>query len=495
MENIKKIKVLNTDQRKILNFIENNYRNKKYILGPNWAIIKPSEKELQDYGKDFYYHSKEKKCYLCNSKFDYGQSNKIMCDCCKLIVICETCHKIFEYKWDCSGTTKKFIISELLNKRGLYLKCSKSCSNKSRKSHGTCPNCHHEDVDIYNGRCTYCANKELNSSINCPIHGFQKYSFGGKCIVCHNQTEEMREQARKVGIDNAKLWENEDFRNMMCGIFTEAWKNRSDENKNKILKNLNHKDICPIHGETTFIGRICSKCDPTIFSSNMLWNFSYNIECNKKCKLYLYCDDKSKKEDNLKNKYGNCRRSVIININPGKVFLFKCKKCGKETPHKLIKIDENHYHIKCLVCSGEYIWCDICKRWENKKFNNEKEHSVYWRNKIKSWVKENSNLIKSLKNIIINFNEDYLSKIGIYGWYINNSCVYIGESNNIYRRTLEHIYNMFEFPESWYNIIEHLDKNILEIKILEEIDHNNEKYKNLSAYDFKYNILKIKEKE
>ena len=198
----------NNTQLKLLDYIKINYGKTKieeeFILGPNWILIKATEEDIKNNDVNQYYHSKDKTCILCGSIFKYGQSQKVLCDCCKIITECfaDDCKKIFEVNLSrYAGTKQREIIKAIQNREMITLSCSKSCGNKIRKSHGTCPNCHHEDVDIYNGRCTYCANKELNSSINCPIHGFQEYSFGGKCILCINAEKDYEKQT-KIRVEN-----------------------------------------------------------------------------------------------------------------------------------------------------------------------------------------------------------------------------------------------------------------------------------------------------
>ena len=169
----------------------------------NWKIIKPTNEEQKKISKSSFYHSVEKTCLLCGSKFDYGQKSKVICDGCKIITKCIACNKEVTIDNDrlknYSGTKQKSIIEAIINGLDLQIMCNKSCSNTSRYDFGTCPNCKTENVKIYNSRCSYCANKELNSSIDCPIHGFQSCSFGGICIICHNTTEQMKQQASEIG--------------------------------------------------------------------------------------------------------------------------------------------------------------------------------------------------------------------------------------------------------------------------------------------------------
>ena len=49
---------------------------------------------------------------------------------------------------------------------------------------------------------------------------------------------------------------------------------------------------------------------------------------------------------------------------------------------------------------------------------------------------------------------------------------------------------IFEEPDYWYNVVNYLDKNKIEVKILENIDRNDPKYKNMTSKEFKSQVLK-----
>ena len=176
------------------------------LIQANWEVIPPSELELKEFSEKQYYHTEPRKCLLCNMEFDHFQSKTKYCRCCKIFINCPGCNKHFELIGkNYSGSAWSSILDAIEKGEEIKIYCTKSCSNMNRHDFGTCPNCKHENVDIYNSRCTYCANKELNSPITCEIHGYQPYSFGGICITCHNQTDEMREQAKSQGFKNACL--------------------------------------------------------------------------------------------------------------------------------------------------------------------------------------------------------------------------------------------------------------------------------------------------
>ena len=159
-----------------------------------------------------YYHTEPRECLLCNMKFDHFQSKTKYCRCCKIFVDCPGCNKKFELIGkNYSGSAWNSILGAIEKGEEIKIYCTKSCSNINRRDFGTCPNCKHENVYIYNSRCTYCANKELNAPITCKIHGYQPLSFGGICITCHNQTDEMREQARLQGFKNINLFSDENL--------------------------------------------------------------------------------------------------------------------------------------------------------------------------------------------------------------------------------------------------------------------------------------------
>ena len=177
-------------------YVKKHYRGRDIIHGPNWVIIKPTQEELNIANKNALYHSKEKECILCHSKFSFGQTQKIICGECKLIAISEGSGEAFEFLWNCSGTKRKLIINSIIDNGELHLNNGYSDGNMSRHKIGDCPNCGAKNVKIYNSRCTYCSNKELNSPINCEKHGFQKNSFAGKCILCLNEQKDYKAQTK-----------------------------------------------------------------------------------------------------------------------------------------------------------------------------------------------------------------------------------------------------------------------------------------------------------
>ena len=105
---------------------------------------------------------------------------------------------------------------------------------------------------------------------------------------------------------------------------------------------------------------------------------------------------------------------------------------------------------------------------------------------------ENPDKVTLAKKIIIGLDALLNSPVitGVYGWFINDKISYVGESMNILTRSWNHIMYIFEEPDYWYDVIDHLDKNKIEVKILENVDRNDPKYKNMTNKEFKSQILK-----
>lgn len=173
----------------------------------NWEVIKPTEDEIEKFNKLCKKHTEyEKECLICGTKFKHGTRNLHVCKLCTLKITCKQCGTLFNYYFDShSGKSNQYVIQQVINKKNIEAFCSKSCSNMSRLYEGKCQHCGAENVKIYNGRCEMCANKELNGPIVCSIHGKQHLSFGGMCILCHNQKESMREQAKMQGKKNRQI--------------------------------------------------------------------------------------------------------------------------------------------------------------------------------------------------------------------------------------------------------------------------------------------------
>lgn len=201
----------------------------KPLKQANWEVQPPSKLELKEFSDKQYYHTEPRECLLCNMKFDHFQSKTKYCRCCKIFINCPGCNKKFELIGkNYSGSAWNSILGAIEKGEEIKIYCTKSCSNINRRDFGTCPNCKHENVDIYNSRCAYCANKELNAPITCEIHGYQPYSFGGLCITCHNQTDEMREQARLQGFKNINLLSDENLEIYLEILAKEGKSNKKD---------------------------------------------------------------------------------------------------------------------------------------------------------------------------------------------------------------------------------------------------------------------------
>ena len=384
-----------------------------------------------------------------------------------------------------------------------------SHNNMSRHSFGTCPHCFMKDVEIYNGRCHYCANEELNGSINCPIHGYQEKSFGGVCIICHNQTEEMREQARELGTSSKERWKDKKYKFKMMKAFSKRWDNMNDENKEIVTQNLNHEEFCDSCKRiTVHIGKFCTVCNPNKLNhhDNKI-KFCPSCNCETKHK---YSEKTNKLEcqvcngnliyDFYNNRYVS--RETLESIEENKIiereYMTILDKKGIEPTinnvrryKRLAKI--NNISFESFVNS--LVWCHHCERWETPSFNSRPNHWMFWAAETKQWMDENPDKVTLAKKIIIGLDALLNSPVitGVYGWFINDKISYIGESMDILTRSWNHIMYIFEEPDYWYDVIDHLDKNKIEVKILENIDRNDPKYKNMMSEEFKSQILKYLE--
>ena len=112
---------------------------------------------------------------------------------------------------------------------------------------------------------------------------------------------------------------------------------------------------------------------------------------------------------------------------------------------------------------------------------------LFYKSKTKEWIKDNQNKLNYIIKYIIDknniFNSAQSNICGIYCWLINDVPYYIGQSTEISNRSLDHIYNMYNFPEWWLYIIDNVGKNgnKLEIKVLEvcekdKLDYFEEKW-------------------
>ena len=118
---------------------------------------------------------------------------------------------------------------------------------------------------------------------------------------------------------------------------------------------------------------ICPDCNNIIVNNGP--NFSCNLcgYSNIENKYHNKCTNpECQYEEDNKNPVNNwiCPKcgwkpdNYILGNNI-KFAMIHCKECNKETPH-----DKNNKN-KCLVCSGDYIWCNIHKKWETKNEYNE----------------------------------------------------------------------------------------------------------------------------
>ena len=151
---------------------------------------------------------------------------------------------------------------------------------------------------------------------------------------------------------------------------------------------------------------------------------------------------------------------------------------------------QNNLSFESLINS--LVWCNHCERWETPSFNSRPNHWMFWAAETKQWMDDNSDKVSLAKKIIVGLNDLLNSPVitGVYGWFINDKISYVGESMDVLTRSWNHIMYIFEEPDYWYDVIDYIEKNKIEVKILKSVDRNDQKYINLSSKEFKSQVLK-----
>lgn len=108
------VNIFNNRSEAITHFTKLGYKIKE---GPNWIIVIPKQKELDEYNEQSYYRNNdEKTCIICGSIFVHGQNHHIFCNCHRIFIECAFSKKYFEKDLDfCSRTSKNSIIDAILN--------------------------------------------------------------------------------------------------------------------------------------------------------------------------------------------------------------------------------------------------------------------------------------------------------------------------------------------------------------------------------------------
>lgn len=234
----------------------------------------------------------------------------------------------------------------------------------------------------------------------------------------------------------------------------------------KIMSNLHKKysgkKICQICNKETFhlMGVGCVECHnkeinvSIICDIHGLQQFSFGGKC-------IVCEHKKQHVRIVNLAVKNC---ILIN---GTEIKF-CKSCYRKTPHKV----QDETCSYCQVCSGEKIWCERCKRFENNDFNKIDGHWIFYKKKTKNWIINCQNEYLQTRN---NINDDTIIELeelnticcGIYCWYMDDLPFYVGQSKDLLSRSYDHLYSIFCYPD-WWNI--NSKNGILSFRILEKCE-------------------------
>ena len=137
----------------------------------NNQIISPTEEELFQINKNSYYHSNNKKCVICNTKFNHGQSNYKICNGCKIITQCPECMKINTI--------------EIKNLRENHFNFLLDCINKNELNKFYC---------FCNKKCMLSFRNKLPTMINASLKNLEKAE---KYWKDHDRTEHFRKYWRQ----------------------------------------------------------------------------------------------------------------------------------------------------------------------------------------------------------------------------------------------------------------------------------------------------------
>ena len=538
------------------------YVDEPFMIGVNWIVIQPNEKEVEEKSKNSFYHTANpKNCQLCNVEFDYGRSNAYLCNIHHLFVTCAYCGKLFEVNLNSiSGTDVKSIIDAIHNNEKIFRTCSKDCkymiiNNSESMKEQARNNCNKMNYrEEY--RCDSCGNITKHNGYGTCLecHPIYKEEFcdvcqentnhrNGICLKCNpiGYHEEFCNTCNKIKMhNNSYCCECNPEVNGQYGsngkINTKENYKRLSNQEKELIKQNRENNIKKNNKSIDFIIKNCNKC-------NCKTPHNLNNECLVCLGEYIWCEIHNTWE--TIEKYNN-------EPLPKKIQYCNCSFCNGETPHKY---NQNTRELECLVCTGEYIynfyknnfikidkfedfeennilnnyyksiliekgieielldsikrkarnagktfkeyvkslvWCEHCQQWEEEEYNKRPNHWMFWTEETKLWMDNDPKLVKKMQRIIKGFDIllDSEKICGVYGWFINDYQVYYGESTDILTRSYNHMMHIVEDKEYWYNIIDYLKKNKIEIRILETVDRNLPEYKNMDYHEFKKKVLK-----
>lgn len=263
------------------------------------------------------------------------------------------------------------------------------------------------------------------------------------------------EKVKEIALNAAKIGakkRKEEFSEEDWINWTKRSCNSLNANKNPESKSENTGiKWCENCQEYTFhLNNCCTKCHPSSgtgrpigsekakemrkavknpFDLNELRKFDFkNIDCNKNCKIYNYCQNKDN-NNILKNKWGWCNNSPNMNI-PNFIFLDVLTYKGEPVKDIIQKLNDKIYDIKDFPGWNKR-WCSKCNRYEyhykteciicgNK---NKLTNSKFVKIKCINYYKmKDSSLIncENLSNKIINNELDIKNFKGLNLRYCNN---------------------------------------------------------------------------
>ncbi|NMB09725.1 MAG: hypothetical protein GX982_03425 [Tissierellia bacterium] len=338
----------------------------------------------------------------------------------------------------------KFIDGEWRVTIGLFINQKpKSTPLQSHK----CPLCGYE-----------CKNNNPINNWKCPKCSFSTFNIKHKERIFHKTCS----NCGYTVSDNSPI---PNWRCPICNTLKEVFYNH-------VCKKCNYKEssktpinawICKKCGDRSNLNvfsHICKKCG-TKEKNNCPDNLWVCPKCKNRATKFIYrykCPNCNWKSEG-KSPIFKCKDCGYTNTFNRNFDIFYCENCNKDTPHNGKR--------KCLVCLKKYVWCVRCKKWESKDYNRVYGHWIFYKSSTREFIKKNEKIVSEMeKSTGLESIAHRKNICGIYAWYIDEKCWYIGESTDIVSRAYDHIKNIISSPEYWGNAYK--TNLTIKIKILEE---------------------------
>lgn len=186
--------------------------------------------------------------------------------------------------------------------------------------------------------------------------------------------------------------------------------------------------------------------------------FDSTMKCNQECKFIRLCDQNDK-ERSLKNYLGYCEFSVKRSGRSAPTFIeYRGKLYWKNIlTYKYLYVED----VILMLENGEKIskhFMKIDGEWFYGKYHFRTGEICHSQSKIKSLekigFKPDNKLYDLLKDSIIGIECLKTVKSCVYCWYIMDYPFYVGETKNLYNRSISHMTHIVYDPEYWCHALD-----------------------------------------